>query len=54
MPDFFNASKTDLMQHLPGYSAHDRYNHRSVNEKDMAELTRKLLFPLEDILRAVQ
>jgi hypothetical protein len=42
------------MQHLPGYRANDRYNHRSVNEKDMAELTRKLLFPIEDTLRAVQ
>lgn len=34
--------------------ASDRYNCRDLNEEIMERLTRKLKFPLEDILRAVQ
>ena len=46
--------ETYLMHYLNGYLADDRYNCRSTNEEDIAELTRKLQFPLEDIMRAVQ
>lgn len=42
------------MQYLNNHFANDRYNHRKTNEEDLAALTRKLNFPMEDILRAVQ
>lgn len=42
------------MQFWSGHSLSDRYNSRGTQEEDLVELSRKLKFPMEDILRAVQ
>ncbi len=42
------------MHHPTHPFAGDRYNTRGIDEATMDYLTRKLNFPLEDILRAIQ
>ena len=42
------------MQYSNSSFGNDRYAHRNTNEEELTELTRKLNFPVEDILRAVQ
>ena len=46
--------KTYFMQYLNSSFGNDRYVHGKTNEEEMMELTRKLNYPVEDILRAVQ
>ena len=42
------------MHNYTNHMSTDRYNCRGVDEETLDQLTRKLKFPLEDILRAIQ